>query len=531
MSQSKISIFLESVFSWPVLLSLLFMLGFQWFFPSNTAKDVIAPFLNRDVVCEPFKRTDEENQVWVETPLCEYVFSLEGAILVDQVYKKHLGKDGQPLKTVYEHGQFEKDQGLFLLALEEKTPLNYKLVSQNDLISGVELVFSTETSNKEWRIFKKFHLSNTSYSIDLSILFEPLKNEVQPLSPRVFVSGPLLAELEKDKVEGAVIRGDDQRLEKNVSGKNELLAYWDAPRIVAVEDKYFIHALIEYSPGFVNRAFFKRVAGLGELKKKDVTGSGLVAILECAKVTEKADVKLSLYVGPKSVAEMEKVDSKLTSFLSLGFFSWLAKFFLWLMELLYEYVGNYGLVIIVLTVMVKLLFLPLFIFSKREALKASMLEARYSLELQAIKQKFKDDFVSREAEISKFYDAHGVARNGGAWGLVSNLIFFLIFSTFSAIMNNSLALYHAPFVLWIKNLGAPDPLYILPLLLVAGFVYHQRSMKLFGAGMVIMKIVLPVVFFFVGINFSAGVLIYLATNSLLMIVDELLVKYLFPVVI
>jgi YidC/Oxa1 family membrane protein insertase len=122
-----------------------------------------------------------------------------------------------------------------------------------------------------------------------------------------------------------------------------------------------------------------------------------------------------------------------------------------------------------------------------------------------------------------------VAKNGGVWGIVSSLIFFLIFSTFFSIMNNSLALYHAPFFGWIKNLGAPDPFYVLPLLIVAGFVYQQRTLKLSGVGLIIMRVALPVVFFVVGMNFSAGVLIYMATNAVIMVLEDLLIKRFFSV--
>ncbi len=529
MSQSKISLFLESVFSWPVLLSLLFVLGFQWFFPSNSGKEVVLPVLNREVSCEQFKPVADEKHIWVETALCEYTFSQEGAVLVGQLYKKHLGKDQLPLRTVYEHGQFEKDRGLFLLALDDKTPLNYRLESQFETDLGVELLFVAHTHDKEWRLVKRFQLYNNSYLVDVSIAFEPLKSDVSQLSPRVFVSGPMLTELEKDKAEAGVVRGDDQRMDRLPSGKAELAAFWDAPRLAAVEDKYFIHALVGYSAGFVNRVFFKRVQGFADQKRKESTGSGLVAILECAKITEKADAALSVYLGPKSVSEMEKVDPKLTSFLSLGIFSSLSRFFLWLMEVFYEYFGNYGVVIIALTVLLKLIFMPLFIFAKRETFKAAAFEANHAAELNALRLKFKDDYVARETEISKFYDTHGVAKNGGVWGIVSSLIFFLIFSTFFSIMNNSLALYHAPFFGWIKNLGAPDPFYVLPLLIVAGFVYQQRTLKLSGVGLIIMRVALPVVFFVVGMNFSAGVLIYMATNAVIMVLEDLLIKRFFSV--
>jgi hypothetical protein len=311
MNRGFIGRFLDTFFSLPVLLGLLTMLGFQYYFASNATKQVVRPHFNRDIHFVEHKIRHDRELVCAETDLCEYEFSTVGAVLVGSTFKKHLGQDNVPLRTVHERGQFERDQGVFLLALEEKTPLDYVLDAQKNIEGGVEVSFSTETLDKQWRIGKTFRMYNDSYRVDVILSFVPLKSEVEPLVPRLFVPGPFLGEIDKDKLEGIVQPLGDGRVERFADITDESDRWWNAPAIAGVEDKYFMHALIGYEPGFLKHVFYKKTtsasaatsATTNASKRAPVT-TGLSVVLECVPVGEQSEVELDWYFGPKTLRSM-----------------------------------------------------------------------------------------------------------------------------------------------------------------------------------------------------------------------------------
>lgn len=521
--------FLDTFFSIPVLFALLAMLGMQYFFPGNGKKTVVIPVLNREIHFVDHKVKHDRELVCVETDLCEYSFSTLGAVLVGSSFKNYLGQDRTALRTIHERGQFERDQGVFLLALENSTPLDYALEEQKTTENGVEVRFAAETIDKQWKIGKTFRVYNDSYRIDIALSFTPLKTDVEPLVSRLFVPGPYLGEVEKDKLEGVVQPLGDGSVER-VSGEKEgAERWWNAPAVAGVEDKYFLHALIGYEAGFLKHVFFKRTASAAgnvvdttSPKRPAVTATGLAVVFECVPVTEQSEVSLNWYVGPKSLHAMEKVDERLSAFLSLGWFSFFGRWLLSLLESLFMYLGNYGWAIIALTLIIRIPLIPFFIYCKRKAAAYESVTRRYSHELAAINTRYKDDAIARQDAVSQFYLDHGATSAGGVYALLPQLLMLPVFVSLYGLLNNAIALYHAPFFGWITNLSATDPYYILPALMAGGIVFQQYLSPTGGREMYVLKIVMPILMFAFMTRFPVGILLYLVVNAGVAVVEDII---------
>ena len=529
MNRSVVGRFLDTFFSLPVLFALLAMLAVQHFFSGGVKKEVFRPVLNREIHFSDHKVSRDNEVVFVETDLCEYSFSTVGAVLIGSTFKKYVDRDNVGLRTVHERGQFERDQAVFLLALEDKTPLDYALIGQKDIDGGTEISFAAETVSKDWKIEKTFRLYNDSYRIDIILAFTPLKHLVEPLIPRLFVQGPFLGEVEKDTLDGVVLPLGEGKVERISAVGDELERWWDAPSIVGVEDKYFLHALIGYEPGFLKHVFYKRtatapvVAG-SALKKTSVkraaSGAGLSVVLECVPVTEQSEVSLNWYFGPKSLLAMEKVDARLTSFLSLGWFTWLGKWLLGMVETLYSYLGNYGWAIIALSLLIRVPLIPLCLFFKRKAAKYENVTRLYAHDLAVINARHKDDAVARQDEVSRFYESHGASSAGAFYALLPQLIMLPVFVSLLGLLSNALALFNAPFIGWIVNLGASDPYYIFPIFIAAAMAIKQYYAPKIGREMHFMKIVGPIIMLAVMMRFPVGILLYSVTIAIVDVLED-----------
>ena len=513
---------IESLFSGRMLMTLLAVMVFQYFFMPGAKKTVLQPVLNREVIFASRKHDEGQEHVFVETRLCEYEFSQEGAVLLGVSFKEHQGRDGEFLRTIHERGVFERDQSAFLLAFDEQTPLSYVFDAEREVAGGVELVFSAHTVHRDWKIVKTFTVFHDSYRVDLVLRFIPLKGDASALIPRLFMPAPFLAEVDKDKVEAGVMLGSDSRVERVSQAADEL---WESPAGVFLEDKYFLHALIRSEPGFLKQVFFKKTltSGVGSEAKKVSTVSGVTAICECVPVTQDVTASFSWYCGPKKLKAIESVDARLSVFMSFGWFSWIGRMLLEALEFLYDGLGNYGWAIVCLTVLLRLLFMPLSMYGKRKAFQTESFGKRYASEIAAINTRYRDDAATRQTELVKFYESHGVSFFGFLYAAVPGIISLPIFIGLYGLLNTSLSLYNAPFIGWIVNLGLPDRCYVLPVLLaIVGFLYQYYSSLSSGKGFQLMGLLVPVFLFAIAIISPAGIVVYLATNLLMVALEDVL---------
>jgi YidC/Oxa1 family membrane protein insertase len=277
---------------------------------------------------------------------------------------------------------------------------------------------------------------------------------------------------------------------------------------VALQDKYFISALIPKT-------------GASALPKKQ--GDKLVSTaVRVAVDSSGAPLELQLFAGPKEYDTLQSLQIRLEDTIDFGWFlfgSWdtvraVAKPIFYVLRYINEYTHNYGLTIILLTVIIKLLFIPL------QYKSYSSMKAMQGIQpkVAAIQEKFKDDRDRLNKELIKLYRDHKVNPVGGCLPMILQMPVFV--SLFN-ILFMTIDLRQAPFGLWITDLSVQDPYYILPIIMGISMVVMQKiqptTMDPTQAKVMLM---LPALMTFLFINFPAGLVLYWLTNNVLTIVQQ-----------
>ena len=289
----------------------------------------------------------------------------------------------------------------------------------------------------------------------------------------------------------------------------------------AYEDNYFINSLLPLNDG----NHMVTIGGTAS-RIRTVISEGETTLAPSGS----AAYHYKMYFGPKKLSILKKEDHNLAKAINFGWFDVLAKPTLWLLNYLYGYIGNYGVAIIIVTILIKAVFWPITSKGMRSMKNMQKLQPKVA----KLKEKYKDDPSRMNQEMMALYKTYKVNPVGGCLPMVIQIPFF--FALYRVLMA-AIELRHAPFMLWINDLSAPDRLMVgfdipyvhgIPVLtLLMGLsMYLQQKMTPTTADPTQAKIMqfLPVVFTFMFINFSSGLVLYWFVNNLLSILQQQLIN-------
>ncbi|MFK5882336.1 MAG: membrane protein insertase YidC [Sulfurospirillum sp.] len=233
----------------------------------------------------------------------------------------------------------------------------------------------------------------------------------------------------------------------------------------------------------------------------------------------KQDLKLGGYIGPKEFATLEKIDSRLTDVIEYGFFTFISKPLFVLLSYIHTFLGNWGWSIVVLTLLVRLVLFPLTYkgmvsMNKMKALSPKMKE------LQA---KYKGDKQKLNAHMMELYKKHGANPMGGCLPMILQIpVFYGVYR----VLQNTVELKGAPWILWIHDLAVMDPYFILPILMGGSMFLQQRLAPNSFTDKTQEKIMkfLPLIFTFFFVTFPAGLTLYWFVSNLASIVQQYFVN-------
>jgi len=175
----------------------------------------------------------------------------------------------------------------------------------------------------------------------------------------------------------------------------------------------------------------------------------------------------TLYVGPKLPGQLSKIQENLDLTVDYGFLWWLGKPMYWVLEQGNKIFNNWGLAIIFLTVVIKLVTWPLSAKAYQSMGKMRELQPQ----MQALQERYGSDKQKMSQELMEFYKKEGVNPLGGCLPMLAQMPFFLAFYW---VLLETVELRHSPFFFWIQDLSAMDPYYVLPLLNGAGMYLSQK---------------------------------------------------------
>ena len=232
----------------------------------------------------------------------------------------------------------------------------------------------------------------------------------------------------------------------------------------------------------------------------------------------------AIYFGPRDIGILKPLNLQLEKAVNFGFFDIVSKPLLWVLNFFYGYLHNYGWAIILLTILVKIVFWPLTHKSYKSMKDMQKLQPK----MAKIREKHKDNKEKMNQEMMALYKTYKVNPMGGCLPMVIQIpVFFALYS----LLGYAIELRHAPFLLWITDLAAPDRLPIgIPIpyvgegipvltLLMGASMFIQQKMTPTTGDPTQAKIMLflPVVFTFMFINFAAGLVLYWLVNNVLSI--------------
>lgn len=278
----------------------------------------------------------------------------------------------------------------------------------------------------------------------------------------------------------------------------------------ALQDKYFLSVLIPQQSSAV-------------LVKKEADKLVSTSVRMPTAPAGQA-IGLQLYAGPKEYDTLRSLQIGLEDTIDFGWFifgSWgvvkaVAKPIFYVLRFLNEYTHNYGLTIVLLTIGIKMLFVPLQYKSYKSMKGMQVIQPKVA----AIQEKFKDDRDRLNKELIKLYRDHKVNPVGGCLPMILQMpVFVALFN----ILYMTIDLRQAPLGGWISDLSAQDPYYVLPIVMGITMVIQQKitptTMDPTQAKIMLM---LPAFMTFLFINFPAGLVLYWLTNNTLTILQQVL---------
>ncbi len=451
---------------------------------------------------------------FVDTPLTETEHKLELPAHQSRIEFTNFGgtvdrliserPEGHKLQTVSPLPLTERENRLFLVALDNMTPFFYTLTESKSDKGSSSITFIGESPTA--RITKTFSISPANNLIDLTLTIEPLQKDI-PVQPRLFITRPELLDAQGHEIVSGIVLGTNEKLEK-IAPADIVDAVWAMPQMFGVQDRFFTHILIKDHQAFARRGYFKNSAG-----------NHLSAILEGPSIKEKTTWTLSFYCGPKEAALLSAIDPRLEVLMEYGWFSWFAKILMKILRFINSYVHNYGWAIVILALLINLAMLP---FTQRGQ-KSMLKQQEMMKKMKHLEQKYADDKERLQQEKMELIRKYG-AFPGGI-GCLPVLIQIPIFAGLSNALRSSIELHQAPFIFWITDLSSPDPLYIIPILLgVSTFFATAGSSASSDAKQSFMMIVMSLIITGVMMKLSVGIGLYVLVGTLARVIQVKLMK-------
>ncbi len=473
------------------LIAIILMFGLQLLFkgeekaPAKQAEKISKKIEHHSTPTLPVNLKDE-NLIHVETPLYTAKISTVNGKLVELKVKKY---NAQLI------AKSAKKLGIFpLMTLSSDRTLNRELASlnltpnmTNITVNKKPITLKLSGKLPDGREFKKeLTFYPDRYVIDVKAsLNGSSENLITIVGPDIKVNeahssrmghiGPIV-ETEKE-----LIRLNPEEMNSFVSFSKALWA--------GEEDKYFLMALKGELPVVVEK----------------VSNHTLVKGLKG---------NVTFFGGPKEISQLETLGMEKA--IDFGIFGFLAKPFLKFFLFLHKFIPNWGLVIIVLTLIIKIILHPL----THKGFESMKKMQELAPKLEELKKRYKDNPQKLNEEMMKLYKEAGVNPMGGCLPMLLQIpVFFALYEIFL----NAVELKGASF-LWVSDLSMPDPTYLMPILMGASMILQQKLTPSTNPQQEKIFMILAVVFTFMFATFPAGLVLYWLTNNLITAIQNLIIN-------
>ncbi|MGQ9819259.1 MAG: membrane protein insertase YidC [Candidatus Kapaibacteriales bacterium] len=465
-----------------------------------------------------------ENNIKIETDLVTIHFTSKGATIKKWILKKYKSWNGYPTQLIWAKGGtpsliFNTRENLKL----DDRDLNYSIIgldSNNIRISGsdsISFLARIEIEPGKY-IAKRFFFYANKYHFRTEIVLENVDDYITTKGYSIqWTDGLRYQEVNSIDESGLAkaIASFNREIEELDASGNQPVTITPSGKLdfVAVKIKYFAAAIIPVPSGSYDGTI--RMSGYrspasdeGVIEKYNLS----IPVPYRGGLQERT---FDFYIGPIDYSIVQEYGIS-----DVVDFGWrfmvrpIGEFFMLpIFKLIYYFVGNYGISIIIFALIMKILLYPLSISQMRSAKKMQLL----SPELTKIREKFKDDPKKMQAETMKLYSEYGINPMGGCLPLLLQLpILYALW----AVLRTAIELRQAPFVLWISDLSLPDYILNLPIsffgikhisglaVLMGVTLYFQQKMTTTDPRQKALIIIMPLMFVFLFSNFPSGLNLY-----------------------
>ena len=456
--------------------------------------------------------------ITVDTGLYTAVFSSRGGALKSMTLKKYREQNSPASSLVV----LDNNTDPALLNFSTRaTGFNlsdsatYAADVETVKISGKEngqLVF-TYISGQGFTVRKVYTFAADSYGIKLDT--QVLNNSAAPLVGTIqqVMTYPAEPKVKDNRFDtaGSYLYADNALQANKVKDVATASKKYDKNVLWAgFADKYFLSAILAEKNSIASVELKKNAAGFME----SIVSAPQVTVNPGQSVT----VTQRLFVGPKDIDILKAQGNELVQSLDLGWFTALAKPLLYTLKFFYGYVGNYGIAIIIMTIILKVLFFPL----THKSYKSMKDMQKIQPKMAALKEKYKDDRDAMNKAVMELYRDHKVNPLGGCLPMVVQIPVF--FALYKALMF-SIELRHAPFLLWVTDLSDKDPYYVTPVIMgITMFIQQKMTPSQMDPIQQKMMLALPVVFTFMFLSFPSGLVLYWLVNNVLTIGQQMYIN-------
>ncbi|MBM4277191.1 MAG: membrane protein insertase YidC [Deltaproteobacteria bacterium] len=221
-----------------------------------------------------------------------------------------------------------------------------------------------------------------------------------------------------------------------------------------------------------------------------------------------------IYLGPKVIDSLKELGVGAENLIDFGFFTVVAKPLLWFLKLTNNITKNFGIDIIILSILIKIIFLPLTQISMKSMKEMQKVQP----EMNRLKEQFKNDKARVQQEIMLLYKRRKINPMSGCLPMLVQIPVFI--ALYNA-LQNSIEMRHAPFILWIMDLSAKDPIYITPIIMGATMVLQQKmTPTAVDPAQARLFMLMPIMFTFLFLNFPSGLVLYWMVTNVLSIAHQ-----------
>jgi|HubBroStandDraft_1064217.scaffolds.fasta_scaffold00627_15 YidC/Oxa1 family membrane protein insertase len=497
--------------------------------PPETAAAPASGTSGSESAAPPVAAQKEETHV-IDTDLFQITFGNKGGVVKSWLLKKYRQHDGTPLQLVNTASHADPPAALYFPAQKPAADLNQALYEVHTDADGLAISF--DYSNGRVVAHKSFQFRKSSYLLDVST---EVTEGGKPLPHEIEWRGGF------GDMNATNPAGDQQTLYFDVTEaklkKNAAKAAKDGPvtmtgnySFAGIEDKYFVAVFLPErgamavelveprgpNPAVAMTTFSDNENTPRESKELPFAG---------AAVGNGPLNRFSLYVGPKDIDILHKVDSKLEQVVDFGWLSILSKpLFLIVHWVADRAIHNYGWSIILVTIGLNFVLFPLKITSmksmkKMQALQPQIAEINARYKNVGLRDPKKAD---QNQEVMDLYKKHGVNPMGGCVPMLLQIPFFI---AFYKVFSVSVEMRGASW-LWVTDLSQPEtlPIHLLPIIMVVSqFVMQKMTPTTAGGDPSQQKMMqfMPLMFGFMFYNLSSGLVLYYLTSNLVGVAQQL----------